>query len=162
MSVTPPTIGQEDWGDDLNAYLIDLETRIADNVARIEALEARPEYVYNSYAWTYNNGAPPATAGQVRFDTADPATATVMDFRKIDVDGADRTPVFQRLSPGAVIQVSDWDDASILHRLDVSGSITMDDTNVQVPVTWVSGSGTLPSGGQSAKVNVAFLVTLIV
>jgi hypothetical protein len=172
MTVTPPTIGQEDWGDDLNAYLVDLEERIADNVARIAALEsdvsdlqsepAPPEHVFNSYAWSYNSGAPPATAGQVRLDTTDPMTAMVMDFRKIDVDGADRTPIFQQLSDGSMIRINDWDDASILHRFEVTGEPTIDATNVQVPVVWSSGSGTLPSGGQAAKVNVAFLVTLIV
>lgn len=176
MTVTPPTIGQEDWGDDLNTYLIDLEKRIADNVQRITlleqdvadaqddilALQTKPDYVYNSYAWQFNNGAPPATGNpknEIRLNNADPALATVIDVRKLDFDGADRTPIFQQLGVGAKIRINDWDDAALLHRYTVTGTPTMDATNVQIPVIWLSGSGTLPN---NTKVTVGLLVSLIV
>ena len=156
--LTPPEPGEDNWGEEMNAYLANLEERIAANVERIVALEEKPEYIYNSYPWTYNSGAPPATNGQVRFDDSDPQLVTVLDFRQEDGDGADRSQVFRLLAPGSVIRINDWNDAGALHRFNVSGPSMLDATNVQVPVTWESGAGTLPTG----KVNVAFLVTLIV
>jgi hypothetical protein len=142
------------WGDHLNAYLVSLEERI-------EELEARPDYVYNSYAWKFSNAAPPAGAGELRFNNANPALATLIDLRKLDVDGADRTPVLQIITIGAKVRISDWDNAAIIHRFDVTGPSVIGTTNAQIPVVWVSGSGTLPTTGQ-AKINVAFLVALVV
>ena len=151
--IDPPEPGTEDWGDDLNTYLEYLEGRIA-------TLEAKPQYVYNSYAWLYNNGVPPATGSgvnnQVRLDNVDLTQATLIDIRKIDADGADRTPVFQQLTAGSIIRINDWDNAASLHRFDVTGAPMMDATNVQIPVAWESGGGVIPN----AKVNVAFLIAL--
>lgn len=163
MSNAPPAEGTVDWGDDLNLYLTGLQNRIAaletqlDTVeSRVDDIEDRPEYVYNSYAWQFSNAAPPATGNQIRFDSADLTLATVIDIRKIDSDGGDRTPVLQKLDEGAKVSVSDWDNAALGHTFLVSGVPTMDATNAQIPVTWQSGSGTIPN----AKVNVAFLITL--
>lgn len=150
MTNTPPVIGQDPWGADLNAYLASLEARIA-------ALEANPEHVFNSYAWQFSNLTPPATGSQVRLNNVSAPLATVIDIRKIDSDGADRTPVFQQLTPGDLVRINDWDNAAVIHRFNVVTAPTMDATNVQIPVTWLSGSGTIPN----AKVNVAFLVSLI-
>jgi hypothetical protein len=151
--VDPPEPGTEDWGDDLNTYLEYLEARIVD-------LENRPQYVYNSYAWMYNNGAPPATGSgvnnQVRLNNVDLTQATLIDIRKLDADGADRTPIFQRLVPGSMIRINDWDNAASLHRFDVTAAPTMDATNAQIPVAWESGGGVIPN----AKANVAFLIAL--
>jgi hypothetical protein len=87
MSDTPPVIGQDPWGADLNAYLASLEARIVE-------LEATPEHVYNSYCWKFSAAAPPAGAGELRLNNVDPTLATLIDMRIIDSDGADRTPVF--------------------------------------------------------------------
>lgn len=151
MTIEPPDIGEENWGDELNAYLASLEDRIA-------VLELKPEYIYNSYAWQYSSSAPPATGSQVRFNNADLSLATVMDIRKIDSDGADRMPVFLNLTVGSSVRINDWNNAANIHRFNVTGAPTMDATNVQVPVAWQSGAGTIPN----AKANVAFLLTLIV
>ena len=153
MSDTPPTLGQDPWGADLNTYLASLEARVA-------VLEEAPEYVFNSYSWKFSNAAPPAAAGELRLDNVNPALATLIDVRKIDGDGADRTPVFQQLTPGDLIRVNDWDNAAIFHRFNVTTAPTIGATNVTIPVTWTSGSGTLPTTG-AAKINVAFLVSII-
>ena len=181
---TPPEPGQPLWGDDLNAYLLSLEARIASNEAlfataggridavessvtdldervsaldgRVAAVESKPEYIFNSYSWQYSNSAPPATGSQVRFNNTNLTLATLMDIRKIDGDGADRTPVFQQVGLGDIVRINDWNNAANLHRFRVAGAPTMDATNVQVPLAWEAGSGTIPN----AKVNIAFLVSL--
>lgn len=153
MSDTPPVVGQTPWGEDLNAYLAELE-------ARIVALEANPEHVYNSYAWKFAIAAPPAGVGELRLNNTDPSLATLIDMRLIDSDGADRTPVFLQVTPGDTIRVNAWSNASIYHRFHASGVPTLGTTNVTIPVVWEAGTGTLPTAGQ-AKINVGFLVSLI-
>ena len=170
QALTPPDIGSENWGPELNAYLEATEARTVINdqridgmeatiqslQERIEDLEAKPEHIYNSFAWQYSNQAPPPTGNQVRCDNADLSQATVMVFRLIDSDGADRTQVFRNLAAGSEIRINDWDDASNLHRFTVIGPANVGASDVTVPVVWLSGSGTIPN----AKVNVAFLVVL--
>jgi hypothetical protein len=153
MSDTPPVIGQDPWGQDLNAYLTSLE-------ARITLLESKGEHVYNSFAWKFSSAAPPAGATEVRLNNVNAALATQIDLRKIDLDGADRTQVFLQVSAGDIIRINDWDNAAILHRYRATGVPTMDATNVTIPVAWETGSGTLPTTG-NAKVNVAFLISLV-
>lgn len=182
---TPPEPGQPLWGDDLNNYLLSLEARIAANEGlfateggridtveasvddldqrvaaldgRVAAVESRPDYIFNSYSWQYSNAALPPTGSQVRFDNADLTAATSAVFRLIDNDGADRTTLFQQLGVGAKVRISDWDDAAIIHRYDITGPATIGAADATVPVTWVSGSGTIPN----AKANVGFLIVLV-
>jgi hypothetical protein len=149
MSDTPPVVGQEPWGDDLNAYLAALEARIA-------AVESRPEYVYSSYSWQYSSAAPPPTGSQVRFNNASLPAATIMVARLIDNDGGDRTALFRALDVDSHIRINDWDDADTAHRFSVTGPVSIDATDVTIPVVWISGAGTIPN----AKVNVSFLVAL--
>ena len=131
-------------------------TNINNNGERITALEAKPQWVYNSYAWQYSNLAPPPTGNQVRFDNADLSLATVAVFRLIDSDSGDRTPVFQQLTVGSMIRINDWDDATKIHRFTVVGPASIAATDATVPVYWMSGNGVIPN----AKANVAFLVAL--
>ena len=115
MSDAPPDIGEENWGDELNAYLASLE-----DADRRSLEAAQPEYIYNSYAWQFSSAAPPATGSQLRLNNVDPTLATLIDVRKIDSDGADRTPVFQQLDHGLDgSAINDWDNAAILHRYNV-------------------------------------------
>jgi hypothetical protein len=155
---TPPAPGTLLWGDDLNAYLLSLEARIATNEGRITALEAKPEHLFNSYPWQYSNQPPPPTGNQVRFDNADLSLATSAVFRILDSDGADRKPVFQALRAGSYLFINDWDDAAAIHRFSITGAAVLGATDATVPVSWYSGSGTIPN----AKANVAFLVALSV
>lgn len=157
MTSTPPVIGLDPWGDDLNAYFAWLENRINAMDVRINALEAKPEHVYNSFAWTFSNLAPPATGSQVRLDNVDLSLATLIDIRLLDSDSADRTPIFQQVKSGDQIRINDWNNAASIHRFTVTGAATMNATNASIPVTWLSGSGVIPN----AKANVAFLVALI-
>lgn len=166
--LSPPDIGQPNWGLELNAYLIATETRTMLNDARIDALElrlssleAQSNRVYSSAQWTFNSALPPAvTVGnqsQVRFDNSDYQQVTLIDFRTIDNDGADRKGWFQMLDAGSIIRIHDWDDSSVFQRFEVTGPVTFPDaTNVHVSVTWGAGNGVLPS----AKANVGFLAEL--
>jgi len=146
---TLPTIGEDPWGAELNAYLTDLAQRVV-------ALEAKPAYVYNSYSWQFSNSLPPPTGSQVRFNNANLSLATSAVFRLIDNDGADRTPIFQQLGVGAQIRINDWNNAANIHRFSVTGPANIAASDVTVPVAWISGNGTIPN----AKANVAFLVPL--
>jgi hypothetical protein len=148
-----PDAGQDPWDVALNTYLTALESRIT-------AVENKPEHVYNSYAWQFSNAAPPATGSQLRLNNTNPVLATLIDVRKVDLDGADRTPVFLQVTPDDIIRINDWDNAANLHRYTVTGTPTMDATNVQIPVAWDSGSGVIPTTGQ-AKINVAFYLAII-
>lgn len=156
MSETqPPSVGQDPWGEDLNAHLQWLSQRL-------DVVEARPEYVYNSYAYKFNIGAPPATVnGELRLNNVDPVLATLIDLRKVDNDGADRSQVLRMLDVGSRVRINDWDNAAVLHVFDVAAAMTEDATNVQVTVAWRSGSGTLPTAGQ-AKINVGLLVAMTI
>jgi len=177
MSDMPPVIGQDPWGDDLNAYLAQLQTMVDSLLinqgsmggelqllqtqidglnTRVANLEARPEYIVNSYSWQYSNAAPPPTGSQVRFDNADLSLATQAIFRLIDNDGADRTAVFQQLAAGSMLRINDWNDAANIHRFNVTGPASIAATDVTIPVAWISGAGTIPN----AKANVAFIVAL--
>jgi hypothetical protein len=151
--MTVPTLGQDPWGAALNAHLAALEARIAD-------LEALDEKVFSSYPWKFSAGAPPALAGELRLNNVNPALATQIDLRKIDGDGADRTPSLMQLSYGDLVRINDWDDANVIHRFNVTGAPVIGTTNAQIPVTWISGGGVLPTSG-AAKINVGFLVSLI-
>jgi hypothetical protein len=150
MSNTPPTIGQDPWGQDLNDYLATIE-------ARLTTVEDKPEYIYNSYAWQYSSLAPPPTGNQVRFDNANLTLAHNAVFRLLDSDGADRTAVFQQLGAGAQIRINDWNNAANIHRFNVTGPAVFGASDVTVPITWKSGQGTIPN----AKANVAFVIILV-
>ena len=157
---TPPAPGTLLWGDDLNAYLLSLEARIAANEqrfatygGRLDALEAEPQYVFNSYPWQYSNLAPPPTGNQVRFDNSDLTQATTAVFRVIDSDGADRTSMFQLLDDRSQIRIQDWDNSSAFHHFRVTGPAPFGAGDISIPIAWVRGNGTIPN----AKVNVSFL-----
>jgi hypothetical protein len=159
MSDLPPLPepGQVLWGEDLNAYLAGLEARMLSNESRITDLEAKPEMVYSSTAYQFSNAAPPATGNQLRLNNVDPVQATLIDLRKDDADGADRSNWLQMLGVGGYMRIQDWDNAAIWHRFKVTGKATFDLTNAQVSVTWDAGQGTLPN----AKISVGFLSPLV-
>lgn len=152
--VAPPEPGQTLWGDDLNTYLLSLEARIASNEARMTALEAKPEHIYSSAPWQFSNAAPPSTGNQVRLNNTNPSLATVIDIRRLDSDGADRSAAFQLVDVGAVIRISDWNDSTAYHQFRPTGQATFTADNAQIPVTWETGVGTIPN----AKANVGFLL----
>ena len=182
--VAPPEPGQTLWGDDLNAYLVSLESRIAANEARFDAqnvqlsemqtqidaqdtlmasmesridtLETRPDYVYDNAGYQFSNAAPPATGNQLRLNNVDPALATMIDMRLLDADGADRSQWIRMLDSYALLRIQDWNDSNVFHRYRVTAVATVDSSNAQIPVTYIDGAGTIPN----AKVNVAFTVAI--
>ena len=158
-------IGQEAWGDDLNSYLMWIDARldVMDSALvaltdRVTTLESQPEHVYNSYSWQFSNSAPPPTGNQVRADNTNLALATMLEFRKLDNDGNDRSGVLGALTQGCRIRLSDWDNAAANYRYEVSGAPTVTTDTVQIPVTWLDGSGTIPNA--KAEVEILMFVNL--
>jgi hypothetical protein len=177
-----PQVGALNWGPEVNACLTWLYEQMANNAlainglvqevsdmqgaiglqagqieslqAQVTTMAAKPEYIYNSFAWMYSNASPPPTGNQVRFDNANLSLATTATFRLIDVDGADRTNVFQRLSQGSKMRINDWDNAALEHHFSVTGPAIIGGTDATIPLIWTEGNGVLPN----AKANVAFLL----
>lgn len=146
-----------EWDDEIPIYDASTHKTSKIRLGSLQTLIAGlPEYVFNSYAWQYSNQVPPATGNQVRLNNTDATKATLIDIRRLDADDADRTPMLQQVTEGSQIRINDWNDASKIHRFKVNGPVTFGTTNVQIPVEWQSGDGTIPN----AKVNVAFLVVL--
>jgi len=112
---------------------------------QVATLEAKPEAVYSSYSWQFSNAAPPPTGNQVRMNNTNPALATMIEFRKIDNDGSDRTKVFQSMTAGCHIRISDWDDSKVFHSYEVAGVPTVLTDSVQVSVIWREGNGLIPN-----------------
>lgn len=187
-----PSVGDLNWGPQVNECMIWLYQQHVENMAAIEenrqtiaaltdqvtilqgqvtalgitnldqdsrlaAVEARPDYIFDSSAWTYHNGTPPAPAGQVRLDTTTPIPATAMDIRMIDLDGADRSPWFKRLTTTSLIRITDWDDSTRWQRFRVTGSPTFDATNAVIPIAYVDSAGAIAS---NQKVDVGFLIDI--
>lgn len=147
MSDTPPAVGQDPWGADLNTYLASLE-------ARLVVVETKPDHITNSYAWQFSSSAPPATGNQLRLNNSNPNQATQIDVRKIDSDGADRSNMLSLIKAGSIIRINDWDNAAVFHRYTATAVATFDATNAVIPVAWHSGAGLLPN----AKINVSIVV----
>ena len=124
--------------------------------SRLTTLETAPEYVYNSTPWMFSNAMPPATGNQIKLNNTNPSLATLIDVRKIDADGADRSPWFQMVAPGAIIQISDWDDSTTYHRFrrPAQRRSVLPTSRSRWPGS--SGLGTIPN----AKANIGFLVNI--
>lgn len=159
-----PTIGQDPWGEDLNAVLVDLQgwfSMLSNDVAhlgeRVQAIEDRAELVYVSSSWQFSNNPPPATGNEVRLDNTNLSLATVVDIRLQDTTSADRSLWIRALDVGSKLRITDWDDASASHQYDVTGPATIGATNGQIPVAWSTGNGVIPN----AKINVGLLVALL-
>jgi hypothetical protein len=131
-------------------------TALQGQVAALEAVGDKPEYIYSSTSYQFSNQAPPPTGNQVRLDNSDPTKATVICFRLIDVDGADRTRWFTTLTIGSSIRISDWDNSLATHRFRVTGPATIGSSDAQIPVEWDEGSGVIPN----AKADVGFLIVV--
>jgi hypothetical protein len=138
----------------LQGELTTLAGQVSDVMVRLDTVEAKPEYIFNSAPWQFSNGAPPATGNQVRLNNVDPKLATLIDIRLIDVDGADRARWFSALSTGCYVRISDWNASNTTHRFKVSGVATIGVANASIPVTWDQGNGLIPN----AKADVGFLV----
>lgn len=156
MIATMPTPGQDPWGEDLNAYLTGLESRVTTLESRVTALEAKPEYLFNSTSWQFSNAAPPATGNQVRLNNTAGNLATLIDIRNIDNDGADRSSWFALLDVGSFVRIQDWNVSANYYRYHVTGPTTIGATNTTIPVTWDKGGGVVPN----AKCNIGFIVAV--
>lgn len=97
------------------------------------------EYTYNAQTTT-----PPA-GGQLRFNDADPALATVVYFSDHDAPGVDVTNLLPFFGAGDALIVQDKDDATRMARY-ATGDPIMQTGYMELPITYESGSGTLPAG----------------
>jgi hypothetical protein len=137
MSDQPPlpVIGQEAWGDDLNAYLSALDARIV----LLEALSAS----YARFNFNAQTVAPPAS-GQVRVNNATPALATTVWVHNVDSEGTDVSLMLGQVLSGWRIYLQDRDDSSKWVRYNVSGAPVDQGTYMEYPVTVFDSLGTVP------------------
>jgi hypothetical protein len=180
---TLPAVGALNWGPDVNECLVWLYEQMENNALAIDGLvgevstlenvvsalqnevatlngyvtvlQARPDFVYDSAPWTYHNGNPPASNQQVRADTLLDMNSKLLDFSLTDLNGAERTPWFARLTTTSVIRIADWDDSTRSHRFRVTGPVVIGNTNAQVPVAWINGVGSIAS---NQKADVGFFI----
>jgi hypothetical protein len=174
----PPEPGQYLWGDDLNTYLLSLESRIVANEQRfaaygplitalegrvdvledrVVALEARPDYIFGQAAYQFAVQMPPATSNQVRMNNANPQLATMLDFRRIDANGVDRTLAMDMVTPETLIRMTDADNGAVWYRFKATGpAVKVGLDNFNVPVEYHSSAGVLGA----VEVNVGLLIVV--
>jgi hypothetical protein len=116
------------------------------------------QFVYNSYSWQYSNSALPPTGSQVRANNASLAAATLLEFRKIDNDGNDRSATLGQLKVDDRVRISDWDNASVYAAFDVTGPVVITVDTVQVPVISTGVAGVVPNA--KAEVEMLWKVTI--
>ena len=109
-----------------------------------------------STPYQFSNQAPPATGNQLRLNNSNPSLATVIDLRVLDSDGADRSQWIKLLNVRSMVRINDWDNATIIHRFNVTAPTTSDGVNAQIPVAWTTGVGVIPN----AKINVGFILDI--
>lgn len=126
---------------------------------RVTAVEARPEYVYGSSPYQFATQMPPATGSQVRMNNANPQLVTMLDFRRIDMDGLDRSQIFEMMTPDTLIRISDWGNSAVWYRFKVTGpKVNQGTDNLNIPVVYHSSAGTLT--GTKVNAGILFVVVL--
>ena len=103
MSDMPPLpiIGDDPWGDTLNAYLSALD-------ARVTALEADPNVAKRPYQFNSSTSTPPAS-GQIRINSSTLTSATFIWISDTNSDGGDNTGFWAAITP-RVFYLQDFDD----------------------------------------------------
>jgi len=152
-------------GNDVGAMfarLNQLEAQVSSNTnglnslgTRVSVVEDRPDFVFVQTSYMFSTASPPATGNQIRLDNADPKLATILDVRRVDADGADRSYGLSLIDTKSQIRLNVYNDASNWHRFTVIGTPTKaGPDNWYVPVAWHSGVGTLPG----SKINVGLFI----
>lgn len=141
MSDTPPVLGQNPWGADLNAYLATLDARCLTLEERVLALERTPTQYVDRYSFNTNT-APPPSSGQLRFNNSSQAATTALFLSYDNQDGTDTTNFWASLTTIVKIYVQDRDDSTKWVRFNSPQPHIDRGTYVEIPVTWDSDSGT--------------------
>jgi len=125
--------------------------------ARVSAVEDRPDYVFVNPTYMFSTIAGAATGSQIRINNADPKLATMMDVRRLDADGADRSYGLSLLTTKSQIRLNDFNNSAISYRYRVTGPPTqVGADNWNIPVAWIASAGTL----SSTKINVGLFINV--
>ena len=150
MSDMPPlpVIGQDPWGDDLNAYLTALE-------ARVSTLEATPSARTLTYfALVSQTAPPPSSTGQMRTDNATTSASTHLWVSTTTDDGTTVANLLNLVTVGQVLYLQARTDDSRWARFTVSAN-TPQSGYVDFTVTPLSNSGL-----EISKANVKVVLVL--
>jgi len=141
--VSLPVIGQEPWGEDLNAFLaameaeVDVNTgKISTNTALIAALQAEVARLSRRFTvigrWQTNTTAGSNPGGQqVTSDTGNFREATWLRFDKMDQSSTEMT---EMLIHAVSLVVQHQNDSSMWAHLDVTDTPKVKGNCVEVPV----------------------------
>ena len=101
--------------------------------------------------WNFKNVVTMAdpSSGNVRVNNALFGSATAMAISKNDLNGTDRTPLLASLQIGDVIEVQDQTNAVNWARYNISAAVINNSTWFQIPITFVTGSGTNPGNNDN-------------
>jgi len=148
--VSLPTVGQEPWGEDLNAYLammaaeIDVNTgkistntgKISTNTALIAALQAEVARLSRRLTvvgrWQTNTQVGASPGGmQVTSDTGNFRQATWLRFAKFDQTSTEMT---EMLAKATHLVVQHQNDSTMWVHETVTGPVVVESGYIQVPV----------------------------
>ena len=105
--------------------------------------------------WTWNNQtAVPPNTSQLRSNTGDWATATVLNVHNQDNSNVDRSAALREIASGMQVRLQHKTDATRWALFDVTGASVAQSGYFSVPVTFNSGGGTLPNSGTAILVSV--------
>lgn len=152
MSDTPPplpTIGQEAWGDELNAFL----TWARDKIVYLEEVVSRPDFsVSHSYRYL-NNITPPPANGQMRFNNLDQVAATELMLAYLDASDHDLKTILLSLPAGNLIYVQDRNNSAAWQAWTLTAAPIDNTTYVSYSIAHHNGGSLLPvAGGQGTEV----------
>ena len=141
--VSLPVVGQEPWGEDLNAFLamVEAETdtntaKISTNTALIAELQAEVARLHRRFStvgrWQTNTQAGAVPGGQqVTSDTGNFRQATWLRFAKVDQT---TTEMSEMLKYAVMLVVQHQNDSTMWAHMVVTGPAQVQSSYVQLPV----------------------------
>ena len=110
--LSPPIVGQDPWGETLNAYLASVEERVT-------TLEGQPNGAVMSFTFSPETEMPMARGaepdfgvGEIRFDTEDQTAATTVMVSATTESGADARLALSSAIPGTVLVIQQSGDVA--------------------------------------------------
>lgn len=128
-----PTIGQDPWGDQLNAVLDDLRVRVV-------TLEGQPNGAVMAFNFAPGGAAARSSfsLGQVAFDTTDQIAATSLLVSTTTATGASASLALQSVVPGTVLVLQQSDDVKQYALAIVSGDPVDNGDHFATPISSLS------------------------
>jgi hypothetical protein len=132
-ALPPPEAQMDEPPDDGQLY-----------VRKAGAWEPLPSGFSTKFEYTFDDttAAPPSNS-QLRFNNADPTLVTTLWLHNNDFDGIDESNLLTLVEDGFIIFVQDKDDPNKRVRFNATGPMTNLGTYCEIPVTYVTGLGTL-------------------